>query len=95
MHVSFFSFIQGIWKKINIILDVQGVSKILISLHNPITWPILIQMISDFCNIYRNNSKILFNVLNAFSFPMNGISIHEKKKKNINQWILNGFYSFS
>ena len=46
------------FKNIDIIWDVQGISeKKLISFCNPITWPIFIQMTSNFNSMCRNNLK--------------------------------------
>jgi len=36
---------------------IQGVKKYLLSLHNPLAWPILFQIISDFNSICSNKSK--------------------------------------
>ena len=39
-------------------------------------------MISKFKRMCRNNSKLNVLCLNSFSFPVNNISKHEKKKKH-------------
>ena len=48
--------------------------------HDLITGSILIQMISNFNRMCRNNSKFYIWCLNAFSTLVNGIFISEKKK---------------
>ena len=48
---------RGCFKKFDIIWDVQHVSEKFISSHNQITWSILIQIISNFNSMCRNDSK--------------------------------------
>ena len=74
-------------KLFDTIRDVLYVSEKSISIRDLITLLIFIQRILNFNCIYRNNSKVWLS--NAFSYPVNDISIAEKKNKlNIDLFFL-------
>ena len=74
--------------------NVPGISKFFYIIWNEIffyliTWPNLILMVSNFNHMCENNSKLHLYYLNSFSFPVNDISIPEKREHlTWNFWVV-------
>ena len=85
-------YIYGVFQKFDFIWEVLNVLEKFIWFHNLVTYPILIQKISNFNWMCRENSNFCVSPGNTYTFPENCIPIPEKKKKhmalNIEFWFV-------